>query len=207
MIFDACTSLFRWGLRVSVSLFSSVITKRCVLFNIQCLHLIHLLSWWISYWPKTQSHITCWQTLAIADRTYCCSTAELVCLDSGAMVIATMWHPNKERQTSAPDFKTCTASSGVTSDPDKPAFYNAQVIIEFIHRCLINLDSKRLLCLKCCLVIVRCLIKDFEARPSVTHLLEHPFIKQAHGKEETVQQQLAALIREQQEVGCKTRTK
>lgn len=56
-------------------------------------------------------------------------------------------------------------------------------------------------------VILRCLIKDFEARPSVTHLLEHPFIKQAHGKEVTLQQQLAALIREQQEVGCKTRTK
>ncbi|CAG09940.1 unnamed protein product, partial [Tetraodon nigroviridis] len=55
--------------------------------------------------------------------------------------------------------------------------------------------------------ISQCLIKDFEARPSVTHLLEHPFIKQAHGKEGSLQQQLAALIQEQQEVGCKTRTR
>nr|XP_019945306.1 PREDICTED: myosin-IIIb [Paralichthys olivaceus] len=55
--------------------------------------------------------------------------------------------------------------------------------------------------------IGQCLIKDFEARPSVTHLLEHPFIKQAHGKEVALRQQLAALIEEQQEMGCKTKTK
>ncbi|XP_065818528.1 myosin-IIIb isoform X8 [Labrus bergylta] len=55
--------------------------------------------------------------------------------------------------------------------------------------------------------ISQCLIKDFEARPSVTHLLEHPFIKQAHGKDVALQQQLAVLIQEQQELGCKTRTK
>uniref|UniRef100_A0A4W6FQD4 non-specific serine/threonine protein kinase n=1 Tax=Lates calcarifer TaxID=8187 RepID=A0A4W6FQD4_LATCA len=55
--------------------------------------------------------------------------------------------------------------------------------------------------------IGQCLIKDFEARPSVTHLLEHPFIKQAHGKDVALRQQLAGLIREQQEVGCKTKTK
>uniref|UniRef100_A0A4W6FQT9 Myosin IIIB n=1 Tax=Lates calcarifer TaxID=8187 RepID=A0A4W6FQT9_LATCA len=54
--------------------------------------------------------------------------------------------------------------------------------------------------------IGQCLIKDFEARPSVTHLLEHPFIKQAHGKDVALRQQLAGLIREQQEVGCKTKT-
>uniref|UniRef100_A0AAQ6A925 Myosin IIIB n=1 Tax=Amphiprion ocellaris TaxID=80972 RepID=A0AAQ6A925_AMPOC len=49
--------------------------------------------------------------------------------------------------------------------------------------------------------ISQCLIKDFEARPSVTHLLEHPFIKQAHGKDVALRQQLAALIQEQQEIG------
>ncbi|XP_034042645.1 LOW QUALITY PROTEIN: myosin-IIIb [Thalassophryne amazonica] len=55
--------------------------------------------------------------------------------------------------------------------------------------------------------IGQCLIKDFEARPSVTHLLEHPFIKQAHGKDEALRHQLAALIGEQQELGCRTRTR
>nr|XP_046260260.1 myosin-IIIb isoform X1 [Scatophagus argus] len=55
--------------------------------------------------------------------------------------------------------------------------------------------------------IGQCLIKDFEARPSVTHLLEHPFIKQAHGKDVALRQQLAALVQEQQEAGCKTKTK
>uniref|UniRef100_A0A3B4E5A8 non-specific serine/threonine protein kinase n=1 Tax=Pygocentrus nattereri TaxID=42514 RepID=A0A3B4E5A8_PYGNA len=55
--------------------------------------------------------------------------------------------------------------------------------------------------------IAQCLIKDFEARPSVTHLLEHPFIKQAHGKDTALKKQLAVLIRDQQDVGCRTRTK
>ncbi|KAG7464001.1 hypothetical protein MATL_G00182640 [Megalops atlanticus] len=52
-----------------------------------------------------------------------------------------------------------------------------------------------------------CLIKDFETRPSVTHLLEHPFMKQAHGKDMALRQQLAVLIREQQELGCRAKTK
>ncbi|XP_015214343.2 myosin-IIIb isoform X1 [Lepisosteus oculatus] len=55
--------------------------------------------------------------------------------------------------------------------------------------------------------ISQCLIKDFEKRPSVTHLLEHPFIKQAHGKDMALKQQLATLIREQQESGCRGKTK
>ncbi|KAM8855170.1 myosin-IIIb-like isoform 1-T1 [Spinachia spinachia] len=61
-------------------------------------------------------------------------------------------------------------------------------------------------CRSFCHFIGQCLIKDFEARPSVTHLLEHPFIKQAHGKDVALPQQLAALIQEQQELGCKTKT-
>ncbi|CAL8343516.1 unnamed protein product [Boreogadus saida] len=55
--------------------------------------------------------------------------------------------------------------------------------------------------------IGQCLIKDFEARPSVCHLLEHPFIKQAQGKDAALGGQLAALILDQQEQGCKTKTK
>uniref|UniRef100_A0A674BBC2 Myosin IIIB n=1 Tax=Salmo trutta TaxID=8032 RepID=A0A674BBC2_SALTR len=55
--------------------------------------------------------------------------------------------------------------------------------------------------------IAQCLIKDFETRPSVTHLLEHPFIKQAHGKEMALGQQLSTLICEQQDLGCKLKTK
>ncbi|XP_028446780.1 myosin-IIIb isoform X3 [Perca flavescens] len=62
-------------------------------------------------------------------------------------------------------------------------------------------------CRSFCHFIGQCLIKDFEARPSVTHLLEHPFIKQAHGKDVVLPQQLAGLIKEQQELGCKTKTK
>ncbi|XP_051846628.1 myosin-IIIb [Antechinus flavipes] len=45
--------------------------------------------------------------------------------------------------------------------------------------------------------ISQCLIKDFEKRPSVTHLLEHPFIKEAHGKDLALQKQLAKLLQEQ----------
>ncbi|MGH0163835.1 UNVERIFIED_CONTAM: hypothetical protein FKN15_045941 [Acipenser sinensis] len=55
--------------------------------------------------------------------------------------------------------------------------------------------------------IPRCLIKDFERRPSVTHLLENPFIKQTHSKVMTLQNQLARLIQEQQVSGCISKTK
>lgn len=55
--------------------------------------------------------------------------------------------------------------------------------------------------------IYRCLIKDFETRPSVTHLLEHPFIKQAHGKDTSLRQRLSVLIREQQDMGSRTKTR
>ncbi|XP_077073136.1 myosin-IIIb isoform X2 [Siphateles boraxobius] len=54
--------------------------------------------------------------------------------------------------------------------------------------------------------IAQCLIKDFETRPSVMHLLEHPFIKQAHGKDTSLRNQLSVLIREQQDAGSRTRT-
>uniref|UniRef100_A0A8C9NTJ8 non-specific serine/threonine protein kinase n=1 Tax=Serinus canaria TaxID=9135 RepID=A0A8C9NTJ8_SERCA len=55
--------------------------------------------------------------------------------------------------------------------------------------------------------ISQCLIKDFEERPSVTHLLEHPFIKQVHGKEMSLQKQLAELIQEQQQLGSVAKTR
>uniref|UniRef100_A0A7M4FAK0 non-specific serine/threonine protein kinase n=1 Tax=Crocodylus porosus TaxID=8502 RepID=A0A7M4FAK0_CROPO len=55
--------------------------------------------------------------------------------------------------------------------------------------------------------ISQCLIKDFENRPSVTHLLEHPFIKQAHGKDMSLQKQLADLIQAQQQLGSITKTR
>ncbi|XP_033899558.3 myosin-IIIb [Acipenser ruthenus] len=55
--------------------------------------------------------------------------------------------------------------------------------------------------------ISQCLIKDFERRPSVTHLLENPFIKQTHSKVMTLQNQLARLIQEQQVSGCISKTK
>lgn len=57
------------------------------------------------------------------------------------------------------------------------------------------------------LIFCRCLIKDFEKRPSVTHLLEHTFIRQVHGKEMALQKQLADLIRTQQELGPVTKTR
>ncbi|XP_067327731.1 myosin-IIIb isoform X2 [Anolis sagrei] len=55
--------------------------------------------------------------------------------------------------------------------------------------------------------ISQCLIKDFEKRPSVTHLLEHPFIRQAHGKDMALQKQLADLIQTQQQLGSIAKTR
>uniref|UniRef100_A0A8C2YFI6 non-specific serine/threonine protein kinase n=1 Tax=Coturnix japonica TaxID=93934 RepID=A0A8C2YFI6_COTJA len=55
--------------------------------------------------------------------------------------------------------------------------------------------------------ISQCLIKDFEKRPTVTHLLEHPFIKQVHGKDMSLQKQLAKLIQEQQQLGSVAKTR
>ncbi|XP_032549238.1 myosin-IIIb isoform X8 [Chiroxiphia lanceolata] len=55
--------------------------------------------------------------------------------------------------------------------------------------------------------ISQCLIKDFEKRPSVTHLLEHPFIKQVHGKDMALRKQLAELIQEQQQLGSIAKTR
>nr|XP_056717041.1 myosin-IIIb [Euleptes europaea] len=55
--------------------------------------------------------------------------------------------------------------------------------------------------------ISQCLIKDFEKRPSVTHLLEHPFIRQAHGKDMALQKQLADLIQAQHQLGAIAKTR
>ncbi|XP_049628835.1 myosin-IIIb [Suncus etruscus] len=54
--------------------------------------------------------------------------------------------------------------------------------------------------------ISQCLIKDFENRPSVTHLLEHPFIKEAYGKFLFLQKQLAKVLHDQKhQIPVKTR--
>ncbi|CAH2305733.1 myosin-IIIb isoform X1 [Pelobates cultripes] len=55
--------------------------------------------------------------------------------------------------------------------------------------------------------ISQCLIKDFEKRPSVIHLLEHPFIRQAHGKDMTLKRQLAEQIQTQQQSGSISKTR
>ncbi|XP_006866753.1 PREDICTED: myosin-IIIb [Chrysochloris asiatica] len=54
--------------------------------------------------------------------------------------------------------------------------------------------------------ISQCLIKDFEKRPSVTYLLDHPFIKGAHGKVSFLQKQLANILQDQRQLNpVKTR--
>eukprot|EP00062_Callorhinchus_milii_P015760 gi/632966460/ref/XP_007899427.1/ PREDICTED: myosin-IIIa [Callorhinchus milii] len=49
--------------------------------------------------------------------------------------------------------------------------------------------------------ISKCLIKDFEQRPTVSDLLDHPFMKQIKGKEKTLQKQLMELIDLHQQMG------
>lgn len=60
-----------------------------------------------------------------------------------------------------------------------------------------------------CLLIFanRCLIKDFEKRPSVTHLLDHPFIKGAHGKVLFLQKQLAKVLQDQKHQNTVVKTR
>lgn len=53
----------------------------------------------------------------------------------------------------------------------------------------------------------RCLIKDFEKRPSVTHLLDHPFIKGAQGKVLFLQKQLAKVLQDQKHLNPVAKTR
>ncbi|XP_078391711.1 myosin-IIIa [Cetorhinus maximus] len=55
--------------------------------------------------------------------------------------------------------------------------------------------------------IAICLIKDFEHRPTVSDLLEHPFIKQIQGKEKALQKQLMELIDLHQQMGAIEKTR
>uniref|UniRef100_A0A673U853 non-specific serine/threonine protein kinase n=1 Tax=Suricata suricatta TaxID=37032 RepID=A0A673U853_SURSU len=55
--------------------------------------------------------------------------------------------------------------------------------------------------------ISQCLIKDFEKRPSVTHLLDHPFIKEAHGKVLFLQKQLAKVLQDQKHLNPVVKTR
>uniref|UniRef100_A0A9J7XNZ5 Myosin IIIB n=1 Tax=Cyprinus carpio carpio TaxID=630221 RepID=A0A9J7XNZ5_CYPCA len=55
-------------------------------------------------------------------------------------------------------------------------------------------------CRSFCLFTAQCLIKDFKM-----HLLEHPFIKQTHGKDTSRRQQLTVLVHEHEWINtCKT---
>lgn len=60
----------------------------------------------------------------------------------------------------------------------------------------------------CLLIFVnRCLIKDFERRPSVTHLLRHPFIKGVHGNALFLQKQLAEVLQDQKRLNPAVKTR
>uniref|UniRef100_A0A8C1K6K0 non-specific serine/threonine protein kinase n=1 Tax=Cyprinus carpio TaxID=7962 RepID=A0A8C1K6K0_CYPCA len=54
--------------------------------------------------------------------------------------------------------------------------------------------------------ICKCLIKDFELRPSVFDLLQHVFIRQIVGREKTLQKQLMELIDLNQQMGVIEKT-
>uniref|UniRef100_A0A8C1RP33 non-specific serine/threonine protein kinase n=1 Tax=Cyprinus carpio TaxID=7962 RepID=A0A8C1RP33_CYPCA len=54
--------------------------------------------------------------------------------------------------------------------------------------------------------LCKCLIKDFELRPSVFDLLQHVFIKQIVGREKTLQMQLMELIDLNQQIGVIEKT-
>uniref|UniRef100_A0A8C0DW62 non-specific serine/threonine protein kinase n=1 Tax=Balaenoptera musculus TaxID=9771 RepID=A0A8C0DW62_BALMU len=55
--------------------------------------------------------------------------------------------------------------------------------------------------------ISQCLIKDFEKRPSVTHLLDHPFIKGVRGKVLFLQKQLAKVLQDQKHLNPVVKTR
>ncbi|KTG05782.1 hypothetical protein cypCar_00007411 [Cyprinus carpio] len=55
--------------------------------------------------------------------------------------------------------------------------------------------------------LCKCLIKDFELRPSVFDLLQHVFIKQIVGREKTLQMQLMELIDLNQQIGVIEKTR
>ncbi|XP_037096279.1 myosin-IIIb isoform X3 [Syngnathus acus] len=100
-----------------------------------------------------------------------------------------------------------TAIELADGDPPLADMHPVKALFKIPRNPSPTLQNPEQWCRSFCHFIGQCLIKDFEARPSVTHLLEHPFIKQAHGKDVALRHQLAALIKEQQEVGCAARTK